>query len=292
MEEAQGQRSEPENFPFEVKQGGGVGLMVFGAIFFLAGLAPIGFGVYTYLHHQHLAEEGEKVDGEVVEIVKDRDTDTDGDVDISYYPIVEYPVGDGETLEFEHNVGSGTPSYSEGETVEVLYDPEAPTDAMMALESSGYEAVIAPIVMGLLFSGVGGGIFGFQIRRRLVRRRLFSRGTAIEAEVRGFIETNVKSNRRRLMRMVAVPRDRERHGPLEFRSPLLRPYFHPGMSHVDTEQLEQSKLGKLAKAFIPEGQDVDLEVFEGYPVTVYVDPKRPDKRHAIDMSPLERLPSL
>jgi hypothetical protein len=76
-----------------------------------------------------------------------------------YYPIVRFNLPDGRTVDAAATEGAAPGSGSEGEQVNLLYDPENPTDIRIAgLMGSGQPAGVLLIIMGALFVLMGVGI--------------------------------------------------------------------------------------------------------------------------------------
>ena len=81
----------------------------------------------------------------------------------SSYPVVRFNLPDGRTVEASATQGAGPGSGSEGAPLNVLYDPENPTDIRIeGFLGSGTMAGVVLIVMGVMFFVMGvliGSIF-------------------------------------------------------------------------------------------------------------------------------------
>jgi hypothetical protein len=81
----------------------------------------------------------------------------------SSYPVVRFNLPDGRTVEASATKGAGPGSAREGAPVNVLYDPENPTDIRIeGFLGSGTMAGVVAIVMGVTFFVMGvliGSIF-------------------------------------------------------------------------------------------------------------------------------------
>jgi Protein of unknown function (DUF3592) len=113
----------------------GVVLLVGGAIFFV--------------HTKRFVAGAERTTGTVIDL--SRKTDSEGEV--AYYPVVRFTTAEGRTVEFVSSSGSSPASKSEGDRVEVLYDPDDPRDAKL---SGFFDLWLFPLAFGAL-----GGIFVF-----------------------------------------------------------------------------------------------------------------------------------
>ena len=83
--------------------------------------------------------------------------------DSSSYPVVRFNLPDGRTVEASATQGAAPGSGSEGDSVNVLYDPQNPTDIRIdGLFGSGKMGGAVMIVMGVVFFFMGvfiGSIF-------------------------------------------------------------------------------------------------------------------------------------
>lgn len=75
----------------------------------------------------------------------------------TYYPVVGFQTPDRQNYTFRSNYGSNPPSYSEGESVPVLYDPASPQDARIKSFFSLWGGAVILGGLGCLFGLAGGG---------------------------------------------------------------------------------------------------------------------------------------
>ncbi|MBU0578288.1 DUF3592 domain-containing protein [Patescibacteria group bacterium] len=109
----------------------------------------------------------------------------------TYKPIVEFITETGEVITFAGSVSSDPPAYSVGEEVEVLYIPDNPQRAEI---KSFLQLWFMPLIMGgigIIFFGVGFGIFLYRRYRKKLIERLKMSGRVIETE---FVRVNVNTN--------------------------------------------------------------------------------------------------
>jgi Protein of unknown function (DUF3592) len=121
--------------------------------------------------------EAERADGTVVALDRVEDED---DADL-YYPVVKFTTADGRTIEFRSSSGSSPPSHSEGDSVEVLYDPDDPQDARLSGFMDLWFAPLVCAALGTVFTAIGVYI----VRPRRKRRKgdiqsLRSRGRLVQ----------------------------------------------------------------------------------------------------------------
>jgi hypothetical protein len=104
-------------------------------------LALAAGAVFTVLTARFVAGS-ERAEGTVVDRVRSVDEEDDS---VSFYPVVRFTTAAGRTVRFESNVST---SDEIGDEVEVLYDPDDPTDARL----SGFLNVWG---FSLIFAGIG-----------------------------------------------------------------------------------------------------------------------------------------
>lgn len=104
-------------------------------------------GVATFIHTMRFVAGAERATGTVIDL--DSRTDSDG---VTFYPVVRFTTAEGRTVEFVSSSGSSPPSESVGDEVEVLYDPDDPTDAQL---SGFFHLWLWPLVLGPLGILVG-----------------------------------------------------------------------------------------------------------------------------------------
>lgn len=219
-----------------------------GGIFMAVGLVFMAVGGIFFVKNQALADGGAHAPGTVIEMA--RSTDSDGDV--TYRPVVEFFDADGTRHEFASSFSSNPPSYSRGQKVEVVYDPEAPVRAMI---DGTFERWIPLIIggFGAPFALIGAGLLYVHFRRRKTIERLRQSGMPIEAEfVECYRDRRVKVNGRSPWRVSCQA-------------------IHPAT-------------GKL-QSFLSDPVWVDPSSEIGrQPIRVLIDPARP-KDHYVDLSP-------
>ena len=139
-----------------------------GPIFTLVGIAVLALGIYLGIERKNFLETALSTDGEVVELNRKRSDDS-----YVYYPVVEFsPPGSTNTLTFEHDSGSNPPSYSVGESVEVLYDPQNPNEAIIDAGLMNWFGTGIASFLGLIFTLVGvSSVRRWSKYRKVVKKR-------------------------------------------------------------------------------------------------------------------------
>lgn len=69
-----------------------------------------------------------------------------------FYPSVRFPTADGTIVEFQSKLGTNAPPRV-GDEVTVIYDPQRPEEAKVALRSMFRFSPKAPLVAGAIFLG-------------------------------------------------------------------------------------------------------------------------------------------
>ncbi len=146
-------------------------------VFLTIGALMLAGAFYFYQDRQTFLKKAEIVQGTVVELISKR-----SDNSTTYAPLVSFTTKAGNKIEFTSAVSSNPPSYSEGESVEVLYDPADPKDASI----NGFASLwIGPLVFGILgtvFFLIGFGIILFGILKQRKTQYLRDNGKRIETK--------------------------------------------------------------------------------------------------------------
>lgn len=223
-------------------------MKLIGGIFLAFGLLFTGLGSWFYLGDLDLAMSGDEAEGRVVSFESSYNSDSG----TTYRPVVEYEDASGRVHRFTGGVGSSPKAYDRGETVDVIYDPASPEDALL---DSFTERLALPLAFGgfgLLFGGIGGAILFFGWRRQKIIAQLKESGLPISAQfLECYNDRSIKVNGRSPWRVVAQA------------------------THPATGQLTSFKSDPL---WVNPGEQL-----VGKELRVFVDPARP-KRHYIDLS--------
>jgi len=166
-----------------------------GALFALVGFAMI-------FNDLAFASSAERTTGTVIRNI--RSSDSDG---VNYKPVVEFLDQAGTRREFASSMSTSWIAYSEGEAVDILYDPASPDRASIdsAMDRFAFPGVFA--AMGSLFAAIGGGVILWRVRRIQTVARLFHEGQRISAKFAGCaLDTSIKINGRSPYRVLAQAR--------------------------------------------------------------------------------------
>lgn len=142
----------------------------FGVIFMVAGA-----GIY-YVDGQ-FAARASKARGVVTDLVRPRDRQS-----TTYSAIVRFTDAQGQQQEMVDSLSSNPPRFSRGEEVDVLYDPQSPSNAMIDDAFGRYFLPGMFAGLGFVFALIGVAMLVVpRLRRRRVER-LLRFGRPVEAE--------------------------------------------------------------------------------------------------------------
>ncbi|BAT54012.1 hypothetical protein NOS3756_29760 [Nostoc sp. NIES-3756] len=97
-----------------------------------------------------------KTQGTVIDFERVKSVDSEGHSHEYYYPIVSFTPSSGKTTTFESRTGSYPPAFSKGQQVEIVYNPQQPSSAMIY---SWFDLWFLPTMftgMGSIFALIGG----------------------------------------------------------------------------------------------------------------------------------------
>ncbi len=132
---------------------------------------------YLYQDKQAFLKRAETVQGTVVELISKR-----SDKSTTYAPVVAFATKAGNKIEFTSSVSSNPPSYNEGESVEVLYDPANPNDADINGFASLWLGTLILGILGTVFFLIGFGIIWFGILKQKKFQYLRNNGKRIDTK--------------------------------------------------------------------------------------------------------------
>ncbi len=117
--------------------------------------------------------------GTVVELIQVRDKD---DGSVTYKPVVEYTSKRGQRITFTSSFSSNPPSYSVGESVDVLYAPDEPNDARIDGFGSLWLGPLILSLIGAVFAAIGLAIVLTSRARQKRSEWLMAYGDAVQTE--------------------------------------------------------------------------------------------------------------
>ncbi|MEN2402185.1 DUF3592 domain-containing protein [Flavobacterium sp. MC2016-06] len=153
-------------------------------IFGLIGLVFFSGSLYSYLDQQAFLKRAEKVQGTVIELIVNRSNNS-----TTFTPVVFFTTKDGKEIEFTSSISSNPPSYNQGESVEMVYDPTNPSDATINAFSSLYMGPLIFGIFGLVFFLVGFSIILFGYLKKKKAKYLLETGKRISTKFKS-VEIN------------------------------------------------------------------------------------------------------
>ena len=130
-----------------------------GYIFVAIGVVLLIIGGLVTWHTVEFKSKAESAEGTVIEM---QPRHSDGST--TYAPVVEFETAGGELVTYHSSSSSSPPAYDVGESVEVLYDPNDPSEAKI---NSFFNLWFLPLLlagMGIVFGGIGGLVVVVMIR--------------------------------------------------------------------------------------------------------------------------------
>lgn len=100
-------------------------------------------GAIAFVHTKRFVSGSERATGTVIDL----SSRTDSDGTVTYHPVVRFTTAKGRTVQFVSDSGSSPATKSEGDRVEVLYDPDDPQDAKL---SGFFDLWLWPLAFGAL----------------------------------------------------------------------------------------------------------------------------------------------
>ena len=146
---------------------------------FMGALALLG-AFYLFTGTKEFIQTSVTAQGVVIDLVESRSDDS-----ITYAPRVQFETSDNEIIEFQSSSSSNPPSYSRGETVEVLYQEYSPQDAQINGFFSLWGGACIVAVIGLVFFLIGAILIFIGISKNKMVKRLKATGIPILADIKG-----------------------------------------------------------------------------------------------------------
>ncbi len=152
-------------------------------LFLLVGAAMLIGAFLLYQNTTRFLETAVETEGVVIKLVG---SDT-------YAPVVEFLTQDGRLVQFKSSTGSNPPSYSEGETVRVLYPPERPQRARIDGIFSLWGGSMILGGMGAVFFGTGLAVLLYFRRKERRKAQLTQRGIPVTTRYQEVIRNEMLS---------------------------------------------------------------------------------------------------
>lgn len=171
-------------------------LLWFGAAFFAGGLACLAMGIDGVNEERRYQHEGRNVQA-VVLAKSIKPASRDGNSSTKYEVAYRFTAADGSTVEGAETVNVETwEGLQEGSSFSVTYLPANP-HASRATSSSNMESALAALVLGSIFTLIGGFFFFTNAFRVWRSWSILRGGTPAEGTVLAIEPTNTRINRTR-----------------------------------------------------------------------------------------------
>lgn len=145
-------------------------------IFLLVGLALLAGTVWWAVSTRSFVARAAVAQGTVVALAPSSGSKNS----TVYHPVVDYVLPGGQMIEIRSSAGSSPPAYSVGEKVEVLYLPDRPRDGRIRGVFSLWGGPLILGGLGLVFSGIGGGMKLASLRKSRQTADLRQQGTPVQ----------------------------------------------------------------------------------------------------------------
>lgn len=155
-------------------------LLLFGVVF-------VAVSVFWSLHIRQFVAVAQRTDGTVVDLELMRRHSSQSS-STTWAPRVQFSTPDGQSHQFISTSGSNPPSYSRGEHVGVLFEPDHPENARIDSFFSLWGVGVIFGAIGLVFLAIGAAMM-LILRKGRARNSLLKTGKKIEARIQS-VERN------------------------------------------------------------------------------------------------------
>lgn len=154
---------------------------LFSLLFLALGLGLIIGSYYKYQSTQEFLATAVDATGQVTQVR----SKTDSDGDIRYYPEISFQTSTGQSHRFVGSSGTSFSKYRKGDSVDVLYAPEEPSNAAIKGSQSPVLTSVLMIGAGILFGFFG--VMGLKegLGWKSKKKRLMEHGRDVEAIIVG-----------------------------------------------------------------------------------------------------------
>lgn len=234
------------------------------ALFSLIGLGLLVASVFVYLNTRNFINSSARAEGTVVAHAPGRSSDGD----LTYAPVISFRTPEGQAVEFKSQTSSNSPYPAVGETVEVIYNPQRPSEAEINSFSSLWTLNIILAALGAGFFVIGTTVFMVFRRAGHQEERAKKLGASQDERIR-------REGRRLMTKLDCVIRDTS--AEVEGRSPykIVTQWHDPQTNSVHVFESDEIW-------FNPE------EFIKSERIAVYVDPDDMEM-YVMDTSFLPRL---
>lgn len=125
--------------------------LIIGVVFSLVGSLLVVIGLFILARTRVFISKSREVKGTVIRMVSSFGSEG-GTV---YAPVFKFTTLQGQVVEVEEKVFSNPPEFTQGQVVDILYDPENPSRARVKKWFNLYFVPILLGGLGIIFGGIG-----------------------------------------------------------------------------------------------------------------------------------------
>lgn len=133
--------------------------LMIGIVFSLIGGLMALIAVFLFVRTRMFISNAQEVKGTVIRMVYKRNSKGGG----GYSPVYQFKTIEGRLVEKQDSLFSNPPMFTEGQTIDVLYEPANPENARIKKWMNLYFLPLLLGGMGLIFGGIGVVMFVFQV---------------------------------------------------------------------------------------------------------------------------------
>ncbi|WP_120498677.1 DUF3592 domain-containing protein [Kiloniella sp. EL199] len=158
-------------------------------------IALLSMGAWSYMTFQFI-DTAHSAQGTVTNLIRYRSSSSSSTSNSYVYrPEVVFQTLTGEKITFQSSTGANPPAYSRGETISILYAPQAPQDAKINDTLSLWFGHIILGIVGFIFSAFGLGISAYLYKKEKLKKYLLRHGSPVTAQIDSISEnTSIRVN--------------------------------------------------------------------------------------------------
>lgn len=201
------------------------------SIFLVVGILFLVGTTFSLYSGMDMAKNGIKTTGTITDL----DISVSEDKSRTYFPIIQFTTQENQQVEFRSSMGSSSYRGSIGQSIDVLYNPANPNDAIIDSTFGVYGLSIILGIFGGVFTLIGGVPVVFGIASKKKSTRLLREGTPVQVKITGVEEnTMIQINKRSPYQIIADVHDKDTNTIKRYKSENI--YFDPS-PYIDRENV-------------------------------------------------------